>query len=360
MQNGVLTATYGYDPNGNRNSVATASGTKTATYDAQDRLLTYGSWSYTYTANGDLLTKTDTSNGQVTNYAYDAQGNLRHVSLPDGRAIDYVVDSQNRRVAKKVNGAVVKKWIYEDQLKPAAEFDGSGTLLSRYLDGVVIQGTTSYRVVADQLGTPRLLVNGTTGAVAQRMDFDEWGQVTSDSSGGFQVFGFAGGIYDSDTLLVRFGARDYDPTVGRWITKDPIGFAGGDKNLFGYALADPVNHVDHTGKETIACAAAIALCLARSGCNGYEKFQEIKRLTEAIQEINRRIRDLQEIIDRKREGDSCPNCGSPENEIERLQEEARQLESEEAKAHAFDAPSSHLKDAACGLLVVVACLAPAP
>jgi RHS repeat-associated protein len=249
MQNGVLTATYGYDPNGNRNRVATMNGTQTATYDAQDRLLTYGNWSYTYTVNGDLQTKTDTSNGQVTGYTYDAQGNLRHVGLPDGRAIDYVIDSENRRVAKKVNGSVVRKWIYEDQLKPAAEFDGAGTLLARYLDGVTIRSGISYRVMSDHLGTPRLLVNSATGAVAQRLDLDEWGQVTADTSVGFQVFGFAGGIFDPDTGLVRFGARDYDPAVGRWTAKDPIRFEGADPNLYRYVVADPVNLVDLSGTE---------------------------------------------------------------------------------------------------------------
>ena len=247
MQNGVLTATYLYDSNGNRTSAATPSGTQTATHDDQDHLLTYGRWTYTYTPNGYLQTKTDTSSGQVTTYAYDAQGNLRHVGLPDGRAIDYLVDSQNRRVAKKVNGAIVRRWLYKNQLQPAAEFDGSGTLLARYLDGVTIKSGTSYRVVSDHLGTPRLLVNSTSGTVAQRLDLDEWGQVAADTSPGFQVFGLAGGIYDPDTGLVRFGARDYDPLVGRWIAKDPILFSGGDTNLYGYVLGDPINKFDAAG-----------------------------------------------------------------------------------------------------------------
>jgi len=45
----------------------------------------------------------------------------------------------------------------------------------------------------------------------------------------------------------RFGARDMDPETGRWTAKDPIGFAGGDSNLYGYVLGDPVNWVDPTG-----------------------------------------------------------------------------------------------------------------
>jgi hypothetical protein len=46
---------------------------------------------------------------------------------------------------------------------------------------------------------------------------------------------------------VRFGARDYDPQVGRWTAKDPILFAGGDTNLYGYVLNDPVNLTDSDG-----------------------------------------------------------------------------------------------------------------
>jgi RHS repeat-associated protein len=60
-------------------------------------------------------------------------------------------------------------------------------------------------------------------------------------------FGFAGGLYDPDTELVRFGARDYDPETGRWTAKDPIWFAGGDTNLYAYVGNDPVNLIDYSG-----------------------------------------------------------------------------------------------------------------
>jgi RHS repeat-associated protein len=60
-------------------------------------------------------------------------------------------------------------------------------------------------------------------------------------------FGFAGGLHDRDTGLVRFGYRDYDPEVGRWTAKDPIGFDGGDADLYGYVLNDPLNMTDHFG-----------------------------------------------------------------------------------------------------------------
>jgi len=89
------------------------------------------------------------------------------------------------------------------------------------------------------------------------MNYDVWGNVIQDSNPGFQPFGFAGGLYDSDTQLVRFGARDYDTETGRWTVKDPIGFAGGDTNLYGYVVGDPVNWVDPVG---IRAKCAVPKC----------------------------------------------------------------------------------------------------
>src|SRR5436309_3135070 len=108
------------------------------------------------------------------------------------------------------------------------------------------QGTTTYRILSDHLGSVRLVVNTSTGTVAQRIDYDEFGNITSDTSPDFQPFGFAGGLYDVDTGLTRFGARDYDAQTGRFTTKDPIRFGGG-LNLYGYVMADPVNLVDPAG-----------------------------------------------------------------------------------------------------------------
>ncbi len=54
-------------------------------------------------------------------------------------------------------------------------------------------------------------------------------------------------MYDRDTKLIHFGFREYDPFIGRWTAKDPILFAGGDSNLYGYVLGDPVGGVDALG-----------------------------------------------------------------------------------------------------------------
>jgi RHS repeat-associated protein len=227
-RDGVTTATYGYDANGNRTTV---NGVTVATYDSQDRLLTYNGTSYAYTANGELQGKT--VGGQSTGYRYDVFGNLRHVDLPGGTQLDYLIDGQNRRIGKKINGSLVQGFLYQDGLRIIAELDGANQVVSRlvYADkgnvpAYLIKGGNTYRIVSDHLGSPRLVVNTATGAVVQRLDYDEWGRVTGETNAGFQPFGYAGGLYDRDTGLVRFGARDYDPETGRWTAKDPIGFGG--------------------------------------------------------------------------------------------------------------------------------------
>ncbi|MCP4764751.1 MAG: hypothetical protein GY875_00610 [Gammaproteobacteria bacterium] len=111
----------------------------------------------------------------------------------------------------------------------------------------MVKGTTTYRIISDHLGSPRLVIDIATGTVAQRIDYDTWGNVTNDTNPGFQPFGFAGGLYDQHTQLTRFGARDYDAVSARWTSKDPIGFDGGASNLYGYSLNDPVNFIDPNG-----------------------------------------------------------------------------------------------------------------
>ncbi|HLY19757.1 MAG TPA: RHS repeat-associated core domain-containing protein [Bryobacteraceae bacterium] len=245
------TDTYTYDSNSNRLTATTPAGTAGGTYDAQDRLLTYGTATYTYTANGELTSQT--AGAQTTTYTYDVLGNLIAATLPNGTKISYIVDAENHRVGKEVNGVSSTGFLYDgDQM--VAQLNGSNQLVSQFVYGTtatspdyMVSGGTTYRIFSDQLGSPVLVVNTSTGAIAEQIAYDEFGNVISDTNPGFQPFGFAGGIYDQDTKLVRFGARDYDPSIGRWTAKDPTLFDGGDTNLYSYVLNDPVNLSDPTG-----------------------------------------------------------------------------------------------------------------
>jgi RHS repeat-associated protein len=252
---GSAAASYTYDINGNRTQVTASGTTETAAYDDQDRLTTRGAITYQYSADGEL-SQTATA-GQQTQYQYDALGNLRRVLLASGEEIRYAVDGESRRIGKLVNGALVKGFVYQDRLRPAAELDGAGNVVSLFVYGdsalaplYFVKGGVKYRILVDHTGSPRLVVNTVTGAIAQRIDYDAFGRVTADSNPGFQPFGFAGGLYDPDTGLVRFGARDYDAAAGRWTAKDPKGLAGGDTNLYAYVGNDPVNHLDPRGADS--------------------------------------------------------------------------------------------------------------
>ncbi|MDT8385448.1 MAG: RHS repeat-associated core domain-containing protein [Gammaproteobacteria bacterium] len=250
---GTITAAYGYDANGNRTE---------GTYDEQDRLLTWGTASYAYTANGELQSKTDT--GLTTNYGYDVLGSLMQASLPGGMTIDYVIDGQNRRIGKKVDGLLTQGFLYQDKLNPIAELDGTGAITARFIYGskanvpdYMVKGGSTYRIISDHLGSPRLIVNIADGSIAQRMDYDVWGNITTDTNPGFQPFGFAGGIYDQHTQLTQFGARDYDAQTSRWTVKDPIRFNGGDLNLYTYVVNDPVNIIDPYGLAGSSSSAGV-------------------------------------------------------------------------------------------------------
>jgi RHS repeat-associated protein len=253
-KDGVETARYTYDENGNRLSkIVPGQATITATYDEQDRLVRYGDTTYTYTANGELLTKTDSAG--TTRYAYDVLGNLRRVVLPDETVIEYLVDGKNRRVGKKVNGTLVQAFVYGTQLAPAAELDGSGAVVSRFLYGTrvnvpeyIVTGGATLRVITDHLGSPRLVVDAISGSAVQYIEYDEWGDVLDDTNREFQSFGFGGGLYDRDTRLISFGARDYNAASGVWTRKDRPELTQETLNLYSYSWQDPVNFADPAGE----------------------------------------------------------------------------------------------------------------
>jgi len=98
-----------------------------------------------------------------------------------------VVDGANRRIGRKVNGALVQGFLYGDAVNPVAELDGTGSVVARFVYGsrpnvpdYMVKGATTYRIVSDHLGSPRLVIDTATGAIARRMDYDAFGNVLSD------------------------------------------------------------------------------------------------------------------------------------------------------------------------------------
>lgn len=252
---------YQYDGNGNRIKKSSFGENITADYDEQDRLIRYGNVYYTYNASGELILKTEKRRvhffktiEKKTQYFYDSFGNLSKVILPSQKVIEYLIDGQGRRVGKKVDGVLAESYIYQSQTQIIAVTDSTGVITKRFVYGekqnspdVLIMNNKEYRIISDQVGTPRQVVDLSNGRVKEELNFDEFGDDPDIEGRKVLPFGFAGGLYDRDTKLVHFGEREYMPEVGRWISKDKIGFRGGDANLYGYVLNDPVNLIDPEG-----------------------------------------------------------------------------------------------------------------
>jgi len=255
-KNGTLVEQYQYDLKGTRNyemnSLRGISG-RSFTYSDEDHLFTVGSVSYNYDVDGFLASKTDGTN--VTQYNYSTRGELLGVALPDTTQIEYLHDPLGRRIAKKINGAIVEKYLWQGLTRLLAVYDGSHNLIMRfqYADArmpfAMTKESVTYYLTYDQVGSLRVVANSVSNVI-KRIDYDSFGNIINDTNPSFTVpFGFAGGLHDRDAGLVRFGYRDYDPDIGRWTAKDPIGFAGGDTDLYGYVLNDPINFIDPNGLE---------------------------------------------------------------------------------------------------------------
>jgi RHS repeat-associated protein len=256
-QNNSVVEHYEYDANGNRTFETNAfRGTSNTaySYSPEDHVLTAGADTYQFDADG-FLTARITSAGTTT-FTYSARGELLGATLPDGKVISYDHDPVGRRIAKRVNGTIIEKYLWQSQTRLLAVYDGSNNLIMRftYADGrmpvsVTKDGVTYYLFI-DQLGSLRAVVDG-NGQIIKELVYDSFGYLYNESNLPFTIpFGFAGGLHDRDTGLIRFGLRDYDPTIGRWTVKDPIDFAGGDTNLFGYVGNNPVKFIDPWGLFT--------------------------------------------------------------------------------------------------------------
>lgn len=248
---GQSVSSYNYDKNGNRVSGFENNKNFTAKFDNQDRLIKFNNTTYSYNPVGSLAQKV--GQGITTNYSYDSFGNLRGVSNGSIN-IEYDTDYEGRRIAKRVNGNVVLRYAWLDQLRLGAELDPNGILLKQfvYSDGVnspdyMIMSGKKYLLGKDHRGSITMVVDSETGEIKQKIRYADWGEILEDTNPGFQPFGYAGGLYDNHTKLYRFGAREYDPEIGRWLSKDPIKFEGGDTNLYGYVLQDPINLTDPLG-----------------------------------------------------------------------------------------------------------------
>ena len=203
---------------------------------------------YTYDQNGNLIRKEEP--GKIINLGYDVKNRLTSFGAPN-LTETYQYDSEGRRTA--VKNSSITTYLY-DGMSVILERNSSGATTASYvrnplapggIGGIISSTTTTQNYYHyDGIGTVTTLSNS-AGAIAQTYAYDAFGNVLSQNGTGANNRNFLTKEIDS-TGLVYFGARYYDPRIGRFISKDPSGMSDGP-NVYVYCRNDPINFVDHWG-----------------------------------------------------------------------------------------------------------------
>jgi RHS repeat-associated protein len=252
--------TYGYDATGQRRTVGGSwartnlpAALASATYDANNEIVTWGNTAFTYDANGSL-----TSDGTNT-YTWNARDQLASVTGSTGGS--FVYDGVWRRRVKSVSGSQTA-FVY-DGLNPVQE-RVSGSATANILTGLRVDefftrfdGDGASHFLPDVLGTPLALADS-SGAVQTEYTYEPFGMRTAAGSPSSNRIGFTGRELD-ETGLYFFRTRYYAPSQQRFLRPDPIGFGGMDSNLFAFVQNSPTNLVDPTGECPACVAAGIAV-----------------------------------------------------------------------------------------------------
>ncbi|KZE76199.1 hypothetical protein AV654_23870 [Paenibacillus elgii] len=242
------TEAYTYDANRNRTSAKTNDAPAIpSVYGAYNELQQVGSTAYKFNEDGQLTHKNNDA------YRYGTKGELLE-AVVEGQTIRYTYDGIGRRTARE-DRAGVTQYFYGNPLAPlqiTTSINPTGDLTTYYYDedglllGIELNDAVYY-VITDAVGTPQRVLDK-SGKTVKELKFNSYGVLLSDSNAEFGLeIGFAGGIQDAASKLVRFGYRDYDPAAGQWTAKDPLLFEGGQGNLYAYVNNNPVQLRDPCG-----------------------------------------------------------------------------------------------------------------
>ena len=274
------------DLNGNRSSASFGSASQTYGAPAADnRLTTDGQYTYTYDNAGNLVNKTGMEGGVTYSYDYTYDFRNRLKEAKKTRVVHGVVaaddtftyDVFDRRIGK-LDVFGTQQWTTYDGDNAYADFSGQ-TLTTRYLfanglDKILARtnagGNSTAWYLTDKIGSVRRIVDASGGNL-YHVDYFTFGGIVpgSESGSGGDRFKFAGRELDSEIGLYYNRARYYDANTGRFISEDPIGFRGGQANLYAYVGNQPTEQLDPTGRDAwsyvngaVIGAAAAALVLA--------------------------------------------------------------------------------------------------
>ena len=223
---------------------------------------------YTYDEVGNRLTKvpdTPPNTNETVAYGYDDENRLTSVLITANnktKQLSFAYDPFGRRIAK----TLIKDEIGTDCTTPNVcprttnyLYDGqsiileyqNGNITAKYTHGpnideplAVEQGTNTYYYHNDGLGSITALTNA-AGEKVQTYSYDSFGNMTQAGTI-TQPFTYTAREFDTETGMYFYRARYYDSKVGRFVTKDPIGFKGGI-NVYAYVGNNPIKYRDPSG-----------------------------------------------------------------------------------------------------------------
>jgi len=205
-----------------------------------------------------MLTKTDTSG--TTQCAWSFENQLTSVTLPGtGGTTNFMYDPFGRRIEKISPTTSISAY---DGTNLIETTNGSGSEVADYAqsDGIdeplaMNRGGTVDYYEQDGLGSITSLT-AANGSVAQTYTYDSFGNTTNSTGSVTNFFRYTGREFDTETNLYYYRARYYDPSAGRFLSEDPIGFIGSGTNFYAYVRNSPLNFADPSGLCPPSCGSS--------------------------------------------------------------------------------------------------------
>ncbi len=260
---------YAYDKAGNRTSVGIGgSPSATVTTPNSNQVSSDGTYAYVYDAAGNETSRTPIDGTGSDAYVYDDRDRLVSDTVTASGSPTATVSytywaGNNERASRTVttgSTSTTEYYVYGPDGNLLEVLNGSGQVKERDLTGpglsqvlatetVAVPGTAGTRhwLMTNQVGSVTDVVND-DGSVADHVVYTSYGVVYAQTAAANAVrFGFAGMRTDAATGLDYDSARWYDAGQGRFATRDPLGFGGGDADEYRYVGGDPAQWSDPTG-----------------------------------------------------------------------------------------------------------------
>jgi RHS repeat-associated protein len=239
-----FTADVVLDPGMHAVDVVATDGSSNVTTNTYDVTVASGSSrALTYDANGNLI---DDGNGRT--FTWYANNELASIS-ENGDVTEFIYDGNGRRVQEKLNSTLIKQWVWCNGPQPCEERDDSDVVTKRFYDQGEEIGGDPYYFTKDHLGSVREMTDE-MGTIEARYDYDPYGRLTKVTGSLDADFGFSG-LYTHSSGLSLAWFRAYDPGLGKWLSRDPLGETAG-ANAYAYVLGNPINALDLAGLSAAA------------------------------------------------------------------------------------------------------------